>query len=364
MSKPQGNCQLSINVLDNLEDAVVAFDQQEKVTLINPMGQNFLGFSEKQAIGASLEKVVRKQETLLYLVRTSLSETRSIADHENIVLHTTGLPPRPVSATVSPLYSPEGKLEGTVLMMHDLTRVRELEEAIQRADRLSMLGTLAAGLAHEIKNPLGGIKGAAQLLAMELGENPDLQEYPQVMVREVERVNTIIEELLNLGNPRSLERVPVNLSQILNDIVLLQQEAVHDREVRFQLHLDPSIPPIVGDPDLLTQLFLNLIKNAGEAIDQHGQIEITTRVSSESHRNKPSSRPQPMIRVEISDNGKGISAEEQERIFTPFYTTKRGGSGLGMAICQKIVSDHDGLLKVESQPGQGTQVTVALPLST
>ena len=355
--------QLYVSALENLDDAVIALNTSGQVTLINPAAQDFTGLSERQTLGMPAERLFPRQDELLYLIRTGLTEARSIADHENIILRPAGQPPRPVSASISPLFTRDGVLEGAVLVLHDMTRVRELEDAVKRADRLSMLGTLAAGLAHEIKNPLGGIKGAAQLLAMELGDNPGLQEYPRVMVREVDRVNTIIEELLNLGNPRQLERGPVNLGQVLNDIVLLQQEALADKGIRFVLHLDPSIPPIVGDPDLLTQLFLNLIKNAGEAIEQRGQIEITTRVASESHRNRPDSRPQPMIRVEIADSGKGITAEELERIFTPFYSTKAGGSGLGMAICQKIVSDHDGLLKVESAPGQGTTVNVALPLS-
>jgi len=360
--RPTIDPQLYVSVLENLDDAVVAVDRHERVTLLNPAAQDFLGVSDRQILNRQLAELFERQPELLAMVHTAIAEGRSIVDHENTVLYGPGLPPRPVSVNVSPLFTHDGGLEGAVLILHDQSRLRQLEETVQRAERLTMLGTLAAGLAHEIKNPLGGIKGAAQLLAMELGDTPSLQEYPQVMVREVERVNTIIEELLNLGNPRSLERRPVNLSQVLNDIVLLQQEALADRDIRFLLHFDPSIPPILGDRDLLTQLFLNLVKNAGEAIDHQGQIEITTRVASESHRNRPDSRPLPMIRVEIADSGKGIPAEELERIFTPFYTTKRSGSGLGMAVCQKVVSDHDGLLKVESRIGQGTTVTVFLPL--
>lgn len=362
MSTMMSSPQLYVSVLDNLDDAIVAVDHQAIVTLINPAAQDFLGVSEKQAIGVTIDRLIGAEKPLLYLITAALNEGRSIADHENIILHAPGLPPRPVSANASPLYSADGAQEGAVLIMHDQTRLRELEEVIKRADRLSMLGTLAAGLAHEIKNPLSGIKGAAQLLSMELDQQPELQEYPQVMVREVERVNTIIEELLNLGNPRSLERKPTNLLQILNDIVLLQQEAQTDKDIRFSLQLDPSIPPVMGDPDLLTQLFLNLIKNAGEAVEQHGQIEIVAKIAAESHRNTPKSRPQPMVLVQVIDNGAGIGAEDLERIFTPFYTTKRSGSGLGMAICQKIASDHDGLLKVDSKPGQGTRISVSLPI--
>jgi two-component system nitrogen regulation sensor histidine kinase GlnL len=249
-----------------------------------------------------------------------------------------------------------------VLIIRDLSRVSELEEFVRRADRLSILGTLAAGLAHEIKNPLGGIKGAAQLLAVELSKKSPLQEYTSLMIREVERINGIIEELMNLTNPRSPRLSEVNLAKILSDIVLLQKETHQGKKVEFLLNLDPSIPPIRGDENLLIRLFLNLIKNAGEAIEKKGEVEIVTKVASEYLLNKPGERPVPFVVVEIRDNGKGIPPEEIDQIFTPFYTTKNRGSGLGLAICQKIVSEHSGFLKVESSPGKGSIFTVSLPL--
>ncbi len=359
------DAQLYIRVLENIDRAVIALDPGGQITLFNPAAQAITGISEKQALGRQFSDLFGAQKNFLYLVKTALEGERSISDHEDLTLERPTGKPIPVSVSVSPLYNDSGFSEGAVLIIRDLSRVRDLENAVRRADRLSILGTLAAGLAHEIKNPLGGIKGATQLLAMELsGENLELREYTDVMLKEVERVNGIIEELMDLSRPRPPQWTPVNLSRVLDDIVLFQKEGYRGKDVEFHLQLDPSIPPIQGDDNLLTRLFLNLIKNAAEAIEKHGKVTISTRVASDYHLNKPGGRPIPLVVIEIKDTGPGISTEDIDRIFTPFYSTKTQGSGLGLATCQKIVNNHNGFLKVTSKPGEGTIFSVSLPLRT
>jgi two-component system, NtrC family, nitrogen regulation sensor histidine kinase GlnL len=352
--------QLYVRVLQSVEEGVLAFDRDGHITLSNPSAQAYTGISERQCLGRHFEDLFSGQDGLLYLIRTAIREERSISDHEDILLLRPLPPPMPVGVTVSPIFTDEGRSEGAVLTLRDLTRVRDLEDAVRRADRLAMLGTLAAGLAHEIKNPLGGIKGAAQLLNMELQADSPLHEYTEVMSREVERVNSIIEELMDLSRPRAPQWSSVNLAKILGDIVLFQKEAHRGQGIEFLLHLDPSIPPLQGDENLLTRLFLNLIKNAGEAIERNGRVEIVSKVASD-YRYKPGDRPMRLIIVEIRDNGSGIAPEQLDMIFTPFFTTKDRGSGLGLATCQKIVNDHRGFLRVESTPGEGTTFSVALP---
>lgn len=347
-------------ILENVEDAVIALDQEGLISLFNPAAQTFTGISEKQCLGRSFVDLFKHQKNLCSLALTTLKEGRSISDHETVKLH--GSRPRPMSVTVSPLLTADGKQQGAVLILRDLTQVRKLEAAVQRADQMAMVGTMSAGLAHEIKNPLGGIKGAAQLLQRELEDGSDLIEYPQIMIREAERINTIIEELLDLAKPRQPKIEPVNISQILDEIMLLQKQALAEQEIVFQLNLDPSIPPTFGDRDLLIRLFLNLIKNAGEAAPQGGEIIIESRIDNEYHLAMPGGRSVPVILITISDNGPGIPPKVMERIFTPFYTTKTGGSGLGLAICQKIITDHGGFLKIVPRPEGGTSVKVSLPL--
>ena len=349
-------------ILENIDDAVIAINQQGKIIFFNSAAQLYSGLSEKQTIDQSFFKCFQGQETLCYLARTALDEGRSISSHETITLRTSSSQPRQVSVSASPIFSGSDPQQGTVVVLHDLTRIHSLEGAVRHADRLAMIETMAAGLAHEIKNPLSGIKGSAQLLQMELEGSSELQEYTQLIVRETARVNRIIEELLNLSRPRNTQTELVNISQLLNEIVTLSKNTVIDRGIYFTWQLDPSIPDIPADRDLLMSLFLNLIKNSCEAAPDRTGITISTRIESEYHLSLPGSRPTPMVQISISDQGPGISATELEKIFTPFYTTKIGGNGLGLSICQKIVADHEGLLQFSDQPEGGTKVKVSLPL--
>ncbi|MFZ3209814.1 MAG: ATP-binding protein, partial [Geobacteraceae bacterium] len=268
----------------------------------------------------------------------------------------------PVSATTSPLLQDNGERIGVILLLRDLTGTRDLECAVRHAERLSVMGTVATGLAHEIKNPLGGIKGAAQLLELELSDNSNLRDYTRVMLREVERVNHIVEELLDLTSPRKLKLGRVNPHKIIGDILILQKQTAGKKNITFQQQFDPSIPPLLADEGLLTQLFLNLVKNAVEAVGDDGVIRTTSRVLSDYSMTQKGEGRSRMVAIEVSDNGMGITPEQIENLFTPFFTTKAKGTGLGLAICQKIVAEHRGLIKVDSEPGRWTTFTVMLPL--
>ena len=349
-------------ILENIDRAVIAFDSDGTIILFNPAAEALIERSSRQVIGKSYQDLFIDQETLLYLVKVALEEGRSITDDEGLYLHRANATPLPINAYTAPIFAQRGDQDGAVMIIRDLSRIKDLEGTLRRADRLSMLGTLAAGLAHEIKNPLGGIKGAAQLLSMELQEESALQDYTQIMIKEAERINFIIEELMDLGNPREPEIGDVDLTKIMNDIVLLQREAARGRNILFKLKLDPSIPPVQGDEGLLTRLFLNVIKNARESISNEGDVVIETRIVSNYHMTGPGRRSSPMVDIIISDTGCGIDQHEMDRIFTPYFTTKSKGSGLGLAISQKIIEDHNGLLKIESCPGAGTTVTISLPL--
>lgn len=361
MSLTTPSDRLAQNVLASTTEAIIVIDQDYLIALLNPAAQNLTGMSARQAMNQNINTIFAGQDGLLYLINTAMEEGRSISDRETIQLRRPTAEDLPVSATVSPLFTDTGQQEGVILSLHDASHVRQLEQDIQRADRLAMLGTLAAGLAHEIKNPLGGIKGSAQLLTMELENRDDLLEYTQIMIKETDRINEIIEELMNLTTPRSQVLSEVNLSKVIREIVLLQQQSEICVNKTFDLQLDPTIPPITGDQTLLTRLFLNIIKNAVEATTAGGTITISTRIDTQHHLTRPGQHPVPFVVVKITDNGCGISKTVLKKIFTPFYTTKSSGSGLGLVISQKIVSDHDGLLHFNSIEGEGTCCSIFLP---
>ncbi len=350
------------NVIDSVGDGVIVFDEVGGCALMNPAAEEIAGISRRQALGQGAMTLFATDPQLCEMIGKTAATGMTISDHENVVLMRSGHP-TPVSVTTTPLLLDTGAKVGTIVVLRDLTSIRELERAVRHADRLSALGALAAGLAHEIKNPLGGIRGAAQLMERELPDGSDLREYTRVVLKEVQRVNRIVEELLTLASPRPLQLEEVNLHKVLGDLLLLQRRAVDDKRVTFMQQFDPSIPPILADEALLTQLFLNLIKNAVEAVEDGGRVRVASRVVSDYSMTQKGERRSRMVAVEVSDDGPGIRPEQLEHLFTPFFSTKAKGTGLGLAICQKIVTEHRGMITVDSDAGKGTTFTITLPLN-
>ena len=347
-------------VIDSVGDGVIVVGSNGIITLCNPAAEQITGFSQKQALGAQFQKLFALEAPLIEMLAKTMRTGITISDHENIVVRSTGRI-APVAVTCCPLVEGSGENIGAILTLKDITYIRELEAAVRQADRLSTLGTLAAGLAHEVKNPLGGIKGAAQLLEREFEANSEMLEYTQVMIRETDRIDHIIRELLELASPRALKIAPVNLHKVLGNILLLQKQAVAERSIAFIQHLDPSIPEIMADEEMLTRLFLNLICNAIDAMGVDGRLTVSSRVHSD-YRMTQNQRNSRMVAIEVSDDGPGIPHDDLENIWTPFFSTKSGGTGLGLTICHKIVSEHRGMIKAESDSGHGTKFTVLLPL--
>ncbi len=347
-------------VIDSVGDGVIVVGSNGRITLCNPAAEAITGFSQRQAQGAEFEKLFALETTLIEMLAKTIHTGITISDHENVVVRSTGRI-TPVAVTCYPLVEGSGENIGAILTLKDITYIRELEAAVRQADRLSTLGTLAAGLAHEVKNPLGGIKGAAQLLEREFAPGSEMLDYTKVMIRETERIDHIIRELLELASPRALKLAPVNLHRVLGDILLLQKQAVADQEIAIIQHFDPSIPDIMADEEMLTRLFLNLIRNAIDAMGNDGRLTVTSRVLSD-YRMTQNRRNSRMVAIEVCDDGPGIPQADLENIWTPFFSTKSTGTGLGLTICHKIVSEHRGMIKAESDPGHGTKFTVLLPL--
>jgi two-component system, NtrC family, nitrogen regulation sensor histidine kinase GlnL len=224
---------------------------------------------------------------------------------------------------------------------------------------------MAVGLAHEIRNPLGAIRGAVQLLARELAGQPRLAEYTTVLTAEVDRVNRIIEMLLNLARPAPVRPVPLNLHQLLERVALLNEEGAREKRIALVRRYDPSLPPILGDEDRLVQVFHNLVRNAMDAM-AGGTLTLATRVSLNPLFGKMDlggAGARTMVEAQVADEGHGIPAAARAKIFDPFFTTKDHGLGLGLAICHQILEQHRGAIHVDSEEGRGTTVTCFLPIA-
>lgn len=347
------------NILMSLEDGVIVVDLRGRVSFLNQAAEVLTALSASQTLQQPCARLFKRSGWIVDMIKKSqppqLSSTRGEGD-----FMTQWGRQVPVSLTVSPLQDQYGRALGSILLLRDLTYRRELEEDLKRSDRLAMLGTLAAGLAHEIKNPLGGIKGAAQLLRRELGQNPPLAQYTDIMVREADRVNLLIEQLLDLSRPAQLQLAPLNIHELLDDVLLLEKENFPEWQVTVKKHFDPSLPPIRGDRAQLTQVFLNLAKNALQAMDGRGCLTVTTRMETDFHIRQKDNDRGKMIWVDIEDNGPGIKEEHLPHIFAPFFTTKNNGTGLGLAICYRIIKEHGGLIRVDSREGKGVIFKISL----
>ena len=349
------------NILTSLEDGVIVIDGRGKISFYNQAAEMLTDLSASQALQQSYPRLslFKRNSWLLDMIKKSqLPDPLSTRGEGDLI--TQWGRQTPVGVTVSPLQDRHGTGLGSILLLRDLTYRKELEEDLKRSDRLAMLGTLAAGLAHEIKNPLGGIRGTAQLLRRDIARDPALVEHTDIIIREVDRVNRLIEQLLDLSRPAKLDFAALNIHELLDHVLLLEQKAIRDAVVEVTKNFDPSLPPIRGDRDKLTQLFLNLVKNAAEAMNGGGRLTITTRIETDFHIREQGKSRGKLIRVDIEDNGPGIEEEDLSHIFAPFFTTKNNGTGLGLAICHRIITEHGGLIRVESRKGAGATFKVSL----
>ncbi|RMF94108.1 MAG: PAS domain-containing protein [Nitrospinota bacterium] len=349
------------HILTSLSDGLMVVDETFAIVVCNPALEEMLGLPASKVLHQPLAKIFTQAPFLCQQAASTFQSGKTYVNREAFLPRRDGTV-LTVSLTTSPLFDSEGKIIGTILVIRDRTRMRELEAEARRLEALASFSTIAAGVAHEIKNPLLGIRGAAQLLQEEL-PTPELREYTEVIIKETQRLNTLIETLLDLTRPQRLKREPQNIHQLLDRVLFLLQLPARQKGVTFQRHYDPSLPPIWLDAERITQVFFNLLQNGLDAMEHPGVITLTTRVAAESQVLAPDRAPTHFALIEIRDQGTGIPEEIQDKLFTPLFTTKSRGSGLGLVISYRIVNDHGGRLLLKSRPGQGTVASVYLPLS-
>ncbi|HYA29039.1 MAG TPA: ATP-binding protein [Acidobacteriota bacterium] len=346
-------------ILANLDEGVITVDLEDRIGYFNEAAEVLTETSSSAAAGQRFDQLFKREPWLIELLKKSLPPRQESARGEGDFVTRWGRK-TPVSVTVSPLQDRHGQFLGSIMLLRDIKHRRELEEDLKRADRLALMGTLAAGLAHEIRNPLGGIKGAAQLLRRTVDGNATVKDFTDIMIREVDRVNQLIEQLLDLSRPAELDLAPVNIHEVLDGVLLLEGQTISDREILIKKRFDPSLPPVRADRAQLTQVFLNLVKNAFQAMLHSGTLTVATRLETDFRIRGQGSESNRFIWVDIADEGAGIREEDLAHIFSPFFTTKTNGTGLGLATCYRIIKEHGGTIRVESIEGKGSTFRVSL----
>jgi two-component system, NtrC family, nitrogen regulation sensor histidine kinase GlnL len=326
------------DIIDSLTDAIVVLSPAMEPQVVNPAAETMLGVSQVNA--TTVADLVRQNDWLGRMVSTCLASGQDLGDPETVL--TIGPRELTVRAEVSPLLGAEGRPDGVVVLLHDLSHEKGAAEAASTGDLSLRLSP--AGLAHEVKNPLTGIKGAAELMAGMYPDNGRAQQYCEVILTGVERIASLVEQVLAVSAPGRMAQEPVNIHQVLHSAMRMAGLFPNPPDGLTVLQdFDPSLPEVVGDTGALERVFLNLIKNAVEAIGTSGTIRLHTRIETE-FRMGAEGRRQQFMRIEVGDSGAGISEEQLAQLFTPFFTTKPAGTGLGLVLCQRIVGLHGGRL--------------------
>ena len=347
------------DLLSSLQDGVIILDPAGRILSMNQAAEELTGFSGSQIAGRLIGEVFPPPARLTSLVARTADQGMSHADFDAVLTCADGS--RITVSTVASLISnARGESRGVVLVLRDFSRVKELEEQVRRSERLAALGVLAAGVAHEVRNPLVGVRAAAQLIEREPGFPSNLQEYTAIVIREVDRLDRLVGDLLAFAGHRPLRIQPCNVNQVVEEALRLEASALRPSALTIVRRYDPAVPAVAADPERLLQVFLNLIRNGAEAMaGRIGELHLRTRFE----RVAPQCGGRPAAVVEIGDQGPGLHPDIQAQVFNPFFTTKDGGTGLGLPICLRIVEEHGGAIEVQSEVGQGTTFRVLLPIN-
>ena len=339
------------NVVDSMADGLVSIDREGKIVTLNRQAAEILGSGRGRLEGMKITSVLGEgiDRILGSMPGQALVRDREMEIHKN----EDGSDSRiPLSLSAAPLRDEEGREMGSVLLIKDLREIRALQEKVHRSERLASLGRLAAGVAHEIRNPLSSIKGFAQYFVKRFSDQDEEQGYASVMVREVDRLNNVITDLLDFAGSKEPYRELQSLNAVADEALKVLGPDIETHKVTVVKEYEPDLPAVSVDRDRISQVFINLLLNALESMEAGGEIRIGLRRSG----------PPQAVEVSVADTGVGIPESDLEKVFEPFFSRKKKGTGLGLAIVHQIVESHRGEIRVESRPGEGTVFRMRLPL--
>ena len=337
----------SDNVVENVPIGLLALDHQGKIAAFNRGAEAILQFSAAHVIGQEADRIIPAE--LLDEIIHSKSQADVVEKEIECKLADGKMVPLEIGA--SSLKDENDIFLGNVLLFKDLTEVRTLRREVARSQRLASVGRLAAGVAHEIRNPLSSIKGFATYFKERYPDRPEDQQTADIMIQEVDRLNRVVGQLLEFARPVSVKPKPVSLQTLLDDSIKLIKDRAAEKDISIQTQNNTPEAEVRIDPDRINQVLLNLYLNAIDSMEKGGELRV--EIPGDGHRRN--------VIIRVSDTGHGISRENLSKIFEPYFTTKSTGTGLGLAIAHNIVEAMGGKITVESEPEAGTTFTIALP---
>jgi two-component system sensor histidine kinase HydH len=336
----------SDNLVQHMPIGLVAVDNNFKLTSVNQVAKSILLLADEEVIGENAEQVLPEE---LWQMLTNLDNEREIVEIEiDCNVSASKIIPLEVGATL--LHDENRTFLGYVLLLKDLTEVRFLRKEIARSQRLASVGRLAAGVSHEIRNPLSSIKGFATYFKERYHDVPENQQISNLMIQEVDRLNRVVGQLHEFARPIKISKTSIKVGTFIeNSLKLIERQAV-ENNIEIQSSITPEVDEVFIDPDRINQVFLNLYLNAIESMGNSGKLTVTLATNVRKGG----------IKIQVEDTGTGIGKDDMTNIFDPYFTTKASGTGLGLAIVHNIIEAHNGDIKVDSRLGRGTIVTILL----
>jgi len=344
------------SIIQSIGSGIVITGMNDGINFVNQAGERILGYSKEELINQPLHTLgLREKQSSIHSL---LNNPEDLETRKEGWIRKKDGREFPIGFSINNHLSIRGVIIGKIFIFRDLTNIYKIQEEILRMDRLVSLGKLSSGIAHELRNPLAGIKTTAQALGEELSEDDSRREYLHRITKEIDRLNELLKTFFSFAKPQRLNPVPCHIKDIINEIIPFLIKEIADKGIRFVEDYDPQLPYIKVDKNQMHQVFLNLFLNAIQAMDNGGELKIAVHpwVSSSGDGGK-----QTYLRAVISDTGKGIPPHLVDRIFDPFFTTKPRGIGLGLSIVYQIINKHGGTIKVDSQWEKGTSFIISLP---
>lgn len=336
------------NILDSITNILIAVDRNFKIQSMNKEGKSLLDhelirtgkeidtlFIDKKRIRKILSEVMGKKRKII-----GIESKCKVRNHQEI----------DVKLYAYPLQTITGQVEGVVVVLEDISEMKALERQIHRAEKLSAVGQLASGVAHEIRNPLGIIKTISQTIYKDI-KDQDAKEGLDIILEEIDRANRVVKELLDFARPSIAKRTKESMSSQIQDILSITNKYAQQHKVEIQYTLDQDCTVLI-DKEKIKQAFINIILNSVQAMEKGGTLTIRL------------SRKNQWVNIKFEDEGIGISKEKLEKIYEPFYTSKNYGTGLGLSITHRMIEEHGGWMEIKSILHQGTIVDVYLPILT
>ncbi len=336
-------------IVDSMANGLLSIDCEGRVTTYNQSAIKLLGLEPGKIGDTNLNEIIDFEETG---IDKTLQICRTVMDVEISHLKQDG-EKIPLSICTTPIIGEGNVCNGAVMVLRDLREIKQLEKKVKRAEKLAAIGELAAGVAHEIRNPMSSIRGFAQYLQHFLQDNPREQEYARTMISEIDRINSVVTDLITFARPMDAVRTKTNVGKLINKAVSLTETDAASKKIEVKISDQSPGNNYLLDENQMLQVLLNLLLNAIQAVAPGGQIEIGYHIDTAKDK----------LEIWIEDDGIGVSTAKAQKIFEPFFTTRDKGTGLGLSIVHKIVENHDGDIKLQSPPPskyQGCRFTIEI----